>query len=204
MNLLSTLPLNKPMRYEEFTEKLSFLASHSDTTGEKTLAHIEATKINAQRVKRLDKTCEINRELVNTIQAFKTPCTWLVLVESWCGDGAQCLPVIAKIASLSTKIELKILLRDENPELMNCYLTNGTRSIPKLICIDNQTQLEMGTWGPRPAAIQQIASNFKTNHPTAAHSEFVNHLHLSYARDKTNAIQNEFKTLLKEWEMVKI
>lgn len=186
--------------YAKYYDLMSILAENGDTTGDRTIEHIEATKINAQRFKRIDKHLELNDELIKAATDFKSACQWIVIAESWCGDGAQCIPVIAKIAELSPNIELKIILRDENPEIMDAYLTNGSRAIPKLICFDKATNTEVGTWGPRPHKIQREAMDFKKHNPGAPHYQFVNNLHLCYARDKTRSIQDEFTELLLDWD----
>ena len=63
----------------------------------------------------------------------------MVISEGWCGDAAQILPVINKMALVSNKIEFRIVLRDENPALMDAFLTNGGKAIPKVIMIDNES-----------------------------------------------------------------
>lgn len=185
--------------YESFKELTLSLAERGRSTGDSSEEHIAATKINAQRIKRIDKQCIINPKLSEVVKQLRLKCTWIVLAESWCGDGAQIIPVIAKIAALNAHIELKIALRDDNQELMDAYLTNGSRAIPKLICIDKNSNQEIGTWGPRPAKIQQMVINYKMNNPGISHDEFVKNLHLWYAKDSTNAIQEDFINLFNEW-----
>lgn len=192
----------KLFRYNEYKDLIINLAENGDTTGEKTISRIEATKINAQRFSRIDKYCELSLELIEEINKFKLNCLWILITESWCGDGAQCIPVIAKIAGQAANIELILILRDENPQIMDRYLTNGSRSIPKLICIDKNTNKEIGIWGPRPYKIQKMAMDFKTNNPCATHEAFVANLHLCYARDKTNAIQDEFVKMFNDWDTI--
>ena len=87
--------------------------------------------LNDRRMKRLDKTIKISEETIQEFQKVKQPQTWLVLTEGWCGDAAQNLPILNKIASDTANIDLKIVLRDENLDLMDLFLTNGGRSIPK-------------------------------------------------------------------------
>lgn len=191
--------ITNPYTYKDYKDLVLNLAENSGNTGEKTNERIVATKLNSQRLKRIDKQCELNTELINAIKEYKTEVVWILLVESWCGDGAQCLPVISKIADTSSNIELKIILRDENSEIMDSYLTNGSRSIPKLICINKNTNEEIGTWGPRPTNIQKMVIEYKKEFPNANHDEFVTNLHLLYAKDKTKSIQEDFLALLKHW-----
>jgi hypothetical protein len=78
----------------------------------------------------------------------------LAIAEDWCGDASNTLPVLARLAELAPGIELRLIGRDSHPDLMNRYLTNGTRSIPIVITLDEEFQ-EVGHWGPRPSALQQ-------------------------------------------------
>lgn len=78
----------------------------------------------------------------------------LVLAEGWCGDASNTVPVLARLADEVPGIELRLLRRDEHPAVMDRYLTNGARSIPIVIALDEQYR-ELGHWGPRPAALQR-------------------------------------------------
>jgi hypothetical protein len=78
----------------------------------------------------------------------------LVLAEDWCGDASNTVPVLARLADLAPGLELRILRRDEHPDLMSRYLTNGSRSIPIVIALDRDFR-ELGHWGPRPAELQR-------------------------------------------------
>ena len=184
-------------KYETYKEIVFRLADEGKNSGTIDEERIAATLINKQRIKRIDKQCVLQDELAQLIAAIKTKLTWFVLTESWCGDGAQCIPVLAKMAAVNPNIEMHLLFRDEHPAIMDAYLTNGSRSIPKLIIVDQASGKELQQWGPRPKAIQEMVSAYKQEFPNATHDEFVQQLHLWYARDKTNAIQNEFKELLK-------
>lgn len=77
----------------------------------------------------------------------------LVIAEDWCGDAANVVPVLAAWTDGLTGAELRVIRRDEHPELMNRYLTNGTRSIPVVIALDPAFR-ELGHWGPRPSELQ--------------------------------------------------
>ncbi|MEO6882885.1 MAG: thioredoxin family protein [Bacteroidia bacterium] len=189
--------------YEEYKSFVISLANEHKSTGEQTNEHVAATLINSQRIKRIDKQCELNSELKNSLDLIKSRYQWIVITESWCGDGAQCLPVIAKMAKYNSLINLKIILRDQNLEMMDLFLTNGNRAIPKLICLDENSNKIIGTWGPRPKIIQDMVVDYKNKFPEATHEEFVTSLHLWYARDKTQAIQTEFVELLKKWSIQK-
>src|SRR6476619_7449375 len=135
---LDTSYVSKGISYEEYRRMMDAFIIIGKSTAKKDSENLlEYSKLNVARMNRLDKTIEIIRELREAVEQILSPQTWLVLTEGWCGDAAQIAPVFDKIAQLNSNIELKFLLRDENPELMDWYLTNGkSRSIPKLIVLD--------------------------------------------------------------------
>lgn len=159
----------------------------------------EYAQINVQRMMRLDKTVEIKSELKNEIAGISEKLIWLVIAEPWCGDVANNLPVIAKMAELNKNIDLRIVLRDKNPDLMNQYMTNGARAIPVLICFNASTMTELGKWGPRPAPAQNLAMELTSN-PNITKEEKKKKIVLWYFDDKANTIQNEFLNLIKLWK----
>jgi hypothetical protein len=91
-----------------------------------------------------------------------------------------------------------LLFRDENPDLIDQFLTNGSRSIPKLICLNARTGEELGAWGPRPAELQRMVMTYKADPQDVSHDEFMGRVQLWYAKDKTASLQHELELLLKE------
>ena len=191
--------INSAMSYGNYMALLIDLFGQGKTTGnnqsEKMLGY---AKMNLQRMKRLNKTVELNEALKLTLDKLSRKMIWLVLTEGWCGDAAQNLPVFKAIEEYSNKIELKLILRDEHLGVMDQYLTNGGRSIPKLIALDEETLKTIGTWGPRPATAQKMVMEFKKL-PNGNYSEFVKEVQLWYARNKTQEVQAEIAALLKDW-----
>lgn len=162
-------------------------------------------KLNLHRMSRLNKQVSIIPELRAALAQVAEPWTWLVLTESWCGDAAQIVPVLDRIAKESSTITLRFLLRDQHPELMNAYLTNGGRSIPKLICLrtsdgDDPALEELGTWGPRPAGLQALMNDWRTEKLSLA--EAVERAQRWYNDDRTQAVQRELLTLVASWSKV--
>ena len=192
--------LKNPFRYETYKEIMSSMAEKGITSGEFLPERVAATKINAQRVKRLDKQIELNEELKNRLATLNRPFKWIVLLETWCGDAAQNVPILAKMAACASGIDLVLILRDENPDIMDRYLTNQARSIPKLICLDPESERELGCWGPRPAAIQSAFVSYKKQHPDMSHDHLMTQLHTLYAIDKGMAVQEEFYDLVLFWD----
>ncbi len=157
--------LQTAQSYTDYKKKVLELLKEGKSTGidqNEDLFHF--TKLNNQRMKRLDKQTKLNEETLSKTQKIDRDFIWLVLTESWCGDAAQTLPVINKFAEANEKIDLKVLLRDENEELMNQFLTNGSKSIPKLIVVDNNSREVVGSWGPRSAKASKMVSDYKEKH----------------------------------------
>ena len=158
---------------------------------------LEYKKLNFQRTQRIEKSYEISGELKSEIENIQEKQIWMVITESWCGDSAQNLPYIAKMASLNPGIDFRIIHRDENPDIMDLYLTNGTRSIPKLIVFDLEGN-ELFTWGPRPKTAQELIIQWKNE--GIVKPELYEKLHLWYGRNKGKDIEAEFQELLTKVE----
>ncbi|MGE0635264.1 MAG: thioredoxin family protein [Bacteroidia bacterium] len=186
--------------YPAFLSWVEQLVAEGKSSGElQSTARIQFTSLNLHRMKRIDKTIQLNQELIalsqNTILQ-----KWVLITETWCGDSAQNLAVIGKIAEHSQgKIKLEIILRDQNPEWLEKYHTNGSHSIPKLIAFD-KNENELFTWGPRPAPAQELLKQWKTNPQGKTWDDFEKELHTWYAKDKTQTLQYEFAALLKSYE----
>lgn len=197
---MSISTLKQFYNYNEYKHLVEDCVEKNKTTGSEQLPErIDATKLNATRIKRIDKQITLLPALIEILNKLHKKLTWVVLTEAWCGDGAQNIPVISKIAEYTPNIELKILLRDDNLSLMDKYLTNGSRSVPKLICFDAATEKELGTWGARPTKIQNMVKDYKAANPDVSHDEFVKNLHLWYAKDKGESLQDDFIQLIKSW-----
>ena len=176
--------LENAMSYQDFRDLVKGLSKTGGTTGEaQTEDLVGYTKVNESRMKRWDKTLKISEVATEAIQNFKGDITWLVIAESWCGDAAHVIPVINKVAQLNDNIELKVVLRDANDDLMNMFLTNGGKSIPKLIMIDNTTGDVVNTFGPRPAVATKFVADYKAEHGVLT-PEFKESLQTWYNLDK--------------------
>lgn len=146
---------------------------------------------------RLNKLTAINADLKAAMSEVSEPWIWLVLTESWCGDAAQSIPVLYQIAEQSPNVSIRFLLRDKNPDLMNAYLTNGGKSIPKLICVRASDLSELGSWGPRPAALQTLFWEWRAAKVPSA--DITEQIQRWYNADRTVAIQRELLALVSEW-----
>ncbi len=187
--------LPQAISYEEYRNLVSELAQTGDTTGDKTESYINYTLLNNRRMKRWDKTLRLSEEQEKIIKALNNKVIWLVLTESWCGDAAPTLPAMNKIASLNPDIAMMVLLRDEHTELMDHFLTNGARSIPKLIMLDTNSFEVLGEWGPRPAKAAKMVVDYKQVHGKLT-AEFREELQNWYNKDKGQESLKELIDLL--------
>ena len=160
--------------------------------------YYEYRKINLQRSKRLGKQFQPSEELIETVKSIDEPQLWMVITETWCGDSAQNLPIITKAAELNDKIDLRILLRDSNTDIIDHYLTNGTsRSIPILVAFDLDGN-ELFKWGPRPYTAKTLVTNLKRD--GFSKEEFNQQLHLWYGRNRGKESEGELVQILMKFE----
>ena len=138
----------------------------------------------------MEKTIEVTPETKTKLQNLDKKYIWLVLSEGWCGDAAQIVPVIHKMAEATDKVELKIALRDDNDALMQHFLTNGGKAIPKLIVLDAETLDVVLDWGPRPHGAKQLILDYKAAHGVVDEPAKIE-LQKWYLHDKGISIQNE-------------
>ncbi len=188
--------LKSSLSYLEYRQLVEKLASENSTTGnEKTEALAEYTKLNDRRMKRWDKTLKVSDEALQTVQRFNKKTTWLVLTESWCGDAAHVIPVINKVAELNNNIDLRLVLRDENPKLMDAFLTNGGKAIPKLISVNDESGTIINTFGPRPSVATKLVTDYKAKHG-ALTPEFKQDLQVWYNKDKGQSTIEDLLNIL--------
>lgn len=179
--------------YFEYAQKKVEIPINNEAAEEE--KHLfEYSKLNIKRSKRIAKTYQVSEELKSILTGLSKPQVWMVISEPWCGDSAQNLPYIAKMADESPLVELKILLRDENTDIMDNYLTNGTRSIPVLAAFDSDGK-ELFKWGPRPQEAVELVKKAKAEGKEK--DQFIEELHLWYGRNRGKAIESEFINLLK-------
>jgi hypothetical protein len=112
----------------------------------------------------------------------------LVLSEDWCGDAVNIVPVVAKLADIAGNVEVRILGRDANPDIMDAYLTGASRSIPVVIVLDAEYR-ECGSWGPRPGELQAWVLGPGQALPKV---ERYREIRRWYARDRGDTILKEF------------
>ena len=184
------------MTWNAYMELFERVVAEGRTTGpDQSEGLLTYTKLNLSRSRRWNKTLKVLPAIENGLPIAE-PQTWLVLTECWCGDAAQCNPIIAALAERTPGITLRFALRDEHLAIMDRYLTNGGRSIPKLIAWDTATQEELFTWGPRPAGAQTIYGAYLAQPVEQRDAEAAKEqLHRWYFDDAGISVQEELLAL---------
>ena len=156
--------LQNSLSYSEYRALVSKLIGERKSTGNEQSADLlHYSELNEVRMNRLEKTLKMDLEVLETLENSKSKQTWLVIAEGWCGDAAQILPIIKLMSEASENIDLKLVFRDENDALMNQFLTNGSKSIPKLLLLDEAFHL-INHWGPRPEGAKNLIIEYKAKH----------------------------------------
>lgn len=195
MKQLIAKSLENAISYSEYRTLVHDLLTDGKSTGPvQSEALTNYSLLNDRRMKRLDKTIKISNQTKAVFKSITEKQTWLVLSEGWCGDAAQNLPVIHKLATENKNITLKIILRDEHLAVMDLFLTNGGRSIPKVIVLDAENNVQH-TWGPRPTLATKIMADYKAK-KGSIDDQFKQDLQVWYNKNKGRSVQEDFVKML--------
>lgn len=189
---------NKALPYDSYRKQVDALLAEGKTTGNiQSEEYLEYTKLNVQRMNRLDKTFEIDEKTKIQLDQLDHKYKWLLVGDAWCGDCAQIVPIINKMSKEDgIHIDFRIISRDEIPGLIETLNENQSRSIPKLVMMDADNYEILHTWGSRPMAAHEILLHYKANQNTMTKEDFEKELHLWYARDKGMNIMREVTALI--------
>lgn len=147
---------------------------------------------NRELWKSMERVAHVPGWAIAAVRATGEKFNLLVLAEDWCGDGSSTIPYLAKLATLTRNLEVRVLRRDEHPVVMDRYLTNGARAIPIVIVLNRRLE-ELGHWGPRPRALQEWVlrergtTGLKPPYPQ---------IRRWYARDKGESVLREVLELM--------
>ncbi len=192
--------LTNSISYEAFRKLVSKLLQENKSTGkEQSNDLLNYSILNDRRMKRLDKTIKISKTNQQNLQNAKGSYIFLVLMESWCGDGAQTLPILNKIVTFLPNTELKIVLRDQNDDLMNLFLTNGGKAIPKLIILSKKDFTILANWGPRPSIATKMVLDYKEKNGSLDDG-FKKNLQIWYNKNKGITTQKDIVELIQKIE----
>lgn len=156
---------------------------------------LDYSRLNEQRMNRLDKHFAVREDLAKALQAVKKKYTWLVITEGWCGDAAQLLPMVEKMTFVNLNLSSKYILRDEHEDVMDMFLTNGKRSIPVVICLNDANEV-IWTWTARPKEAQKVLEDAIRDGADSHQAKEA--LHTWYAHNKGEAFQTEMLKLVKK------
>lgn len=193
--MISSTQLENAIHFDEFIALNQALLQQGRTTGlTQTPEYVEFGRINLSRMQRLMKTVVLTTALTESLSQLKSPHTLVIITEGWCGDSAQIVPILEHMRLACPLLDVVFLLRDDNPAFMDLYLTNGGRSVPKVICFEKDTLLEKWQWGPRPAKLQSAVKALLEKN--ISHEEKGLFVQNWYNLNKTQDIQEEMVTLV--------
>ncbi|GGB69152.1 thioredoxin [Flavobacterium suaedae] len=198
METLIAESLEKSYSYSEYRNHISQLLLDGLSTGDtqsEDLTHYSS--LNEVRMNRLDRTIKVTLEISERLKKINRSYILLVITEGWCGDAAQLVPIMDKMAAENDLLDLRLVLRDENDALMTQFLTNGSRSIPKLVLLDAETNAVLGSWGPRPKGAAQLIKDYKEKFGVINEEAKVE-LQKWYLHDKGMSTMEEITTMLEE------
>ncbi|HEY8400619.1 MAG TPA: thioredoxin family protein [Cytophagaceae bacterium] len=185
------------LEYQQLIKKL--LEENKSTSAKQSHELVRYSEQNLKNMYKLDKHLELLPELKAVLSSLTKPYTFIILTEGWCNDSAFVLPVLNKFQEINPDIYIRILLRDENNDLMDQYLTDGGRAIPKVIVYESFKLKELGNWGPRPAECQKLVNQLKYQEELS-YDAIMNKINDWYIQDNSRSIQKEFIDLFHQWE----
>ncbi len=202
MEFISASVLANALDYVHYRNLVTTLLAKGELTGPGVPLNeemLDYTRLNEQRMNRIEKTFRPNEAAMAQLAAIDRPITWLVITEGWCGDAAQIIPTLHKMAATNPNITLRFILRDQHLDVIDAFLTNGGRSIPILVFVNTNDGKVLGHWGPRPAAAQVEMTAWATRIKATEDADTRKQLyedaktavHTWYAHDKTIGTQTE-------------
>lgn len=188
--LFNTANFEKFPSFEAYFQLINDLYDQGKTTGnDQREVMLNYTKLGIARTKRGLKTHLPSDTFIEAAKQTSRK-NWIIITEAWCGDAANIIPIIANTAKVVDDINLRIVLRDDHPEIMEHFLTNGGKSIPIFIAMNDQFEYQ-GHWGPRPAPLQEMVMERKNNPTEESYDDFAIKLQKWYQEDNNSTLQQE-------------
>jgi hypothetical protein len=149
--------------------------------------YAEYLSLNRTRFNRNYKTFKPSEAFLKASHRISFRTHWIIITEPWCGDAAQSVPVLLRLIEQIPSASYSLTLRDQG-SLIDQYLTNGGKGIPKVIVRDEQG-IDLLVWGPRPQELTQLFHHAKDSgvEKEALHVQ----LHTWYGQDKGLSVQQE-------------
>lgn len=140
----------------------------------------------------LYKRATVPDPLIERAQLVRHPWHLLVLSEDWCGDSVNTLPVVAKLTEAVPMIDMRIIGRDANPDLIDEHLSGVARAIPVIMVLDSD-YVERDWWGPRPRPLQDWVTAYGL---ALTKDERYREVRTWYARDRGQTALNELLDII--------
>lgn len=169
---------DEAISYHEYLRKAKELLANPK--GEIAEDYLEYYKLGVRRMERVEKTYFPDDEQVKALAQKGFEGKILIISEAWCGDASQIIPVVSKFFS---QFELRISYRDQEPSLIDHFLTNGAKSIPILVFLNKDLEV-LTSWGPRPQYGMELLAKHKANPEAYTSDQFHNDLQVYYAKNK--------------------
>ncbi|GLV47172.1 thiol reductase thioredoxin [Thermus sp. LT1-2-5] len=111
----------------------------------------------------------------------------LALVEAWCPDCLQAIPVLARLP-----LEVHFLFRHENPDLAEAYAKEGKRIVPTVVFLGEGLE-ELARWHGPPEEARSFLGKLKAE--GLPPGELVRRYHRAFPRF-AQAMLAEWRALL--------
>jgi len=181
---------NEAVSYEEYIKEANKRIKHPKD--QQDIDYKFYYELGLQRMNRMTEKYVPNQEQLLALQEKNFNGKILIISEPWCGDASQSIPVIFKFFS---KNEVKITYSNQEPSLIDNYLTEGNKSIPVVIFLDENFN-EIAHWGPRPKYGKELLDKYKANPDIYPKETFYNDLQVYYAKNKGYDTINELLELI--------
>jgi glutaredoxin-related protein len=155
-------------------------------------SYADYLSLNRVRFNRNYKTFKASEEFVKVSQRVSFPTNWIIITEPWCGDAAQSVPVLLRLIEHIPSASYSLSLRDQR-SLIDQYLTNGGKGIPKVIVRDEKGN-DLLVWGPRTREAQELFNELKAKGVEL--KELHESLHGWYGKDHGKTLELELLNLI--------
>ena len=185
---------NKAISFDEYFKKTEEIVNKKEeelTDDEKKM--LKYYQLGVQRMSRMIKIYKPNEEQLQKLSEKNFKGKFLIISEGWCGDAGQTVPAVSLF--FQGKNEVRIIYRDENLDLIDQFLTNGTRSIPIVIILDENDNV-ITHWGPRPAHGAELLKKHKTDPKNDTKEQFYNDIQVYYSKNRGIDVINEILELI--------
>lgn len=112
------------------------------------------------RMRQVYDALQLTGEDIAFIEAIPRDVHILAISEDWCGDCVRQVPIMARVCGGNEHLKLRIIGRDDNPDVMERYLFNGAAVVPVFVFF-NENFIEVGSWSARPAACRELIARGK-------------------------------------------